>query len=313
MNAVGSRFELPPDRKAALQRARRIEWISVAFLASIVVAMVMGSSETMKAMWVEDTLSLVPSFSFLVGAHFRSRPPDEHYPYGYRRAVLVGFMAGAVALSFMGIYIALDAVMKLLKAEHPSIPTAQIFGMHIWMGWIMLAVLIYSVIPPFVLGRMKLPLAAKLHDKALHVSATLNKGDWLSGIAGAAGMIGIAFGWWWADASAAAFISIEIIKDGYENLRNSTAQLMNKRPTDIESKEKDPVVDNLQDALERLDWVKRARVRLREDGDVLTGEAFIEPRDGADLLAKLDQARAVPGSVDWRLHDVNIVPVSSLE
>jgi cation diffusion facilitator family transporter len=315
MNAIGRGFELPPEQKSALERAKRLEWASVAFLGSIVLlmGMVMGSSETMKAMWVEDTLSLVPSFSFLAGAHFRGKAPDEAFPYGYRRAVLVGFMCGAVALFGFGLYIAFDALMKLVKAEHPSIPAVTIFGAHIWMGWIMLAVLIYSVIPPLVLGRMKKPLAEQLHDKALHVSATLNKGDWLSGIAGAAGLIGIAFGWWWADAAAGAFISIEIIKDGYENLRNSTAQLINKRPSDIESKRKDPVIDKLQERLEGLEWVAQARVRLREDGDVLTGEVFIEPRDCADLLARLGEARELAGSLDWRLHDISMVPVRSVE
>jgi divalent metal cation (Fe/Co/Zn/Cd) transporter len=224
----------------------------------------------------------------------------------------VGFLCGAVALFGFGMYILLDAVLKLIQAEHPSIPTAHIFGTNVWMGWIMLAVLLYSVIPPMILGRMKVPLAAELHDKALHVSATINKGDWLSGIAGAAGMIGIAYGLWWADAAAAAFISIEIVKDGYENLRNSVAQLMNKRPSDVENAEKDPAIDRLQQALERLDWVAGAKVRLREDGDVLTGEAFVQPREGGDLLPHLDEARRVATSVDWRLHDVNIVPVRKI-
>jgi cation diffusion facilitator family transporter len=311
MNAVGVRYELPDDKERALRRAIRLEWTSIGFLLSIVVLMwmVMGSSQTMKAMWVEDTLSLVPSISFLVGAALRNKPPDEAFPYGYRRAVLVGFMCGAVALFGFGVYIFLDSVFKLIKAEHPSVPTTTIFGHTVWLGWIMMAVLIYSVIPPLVLGRMKLPLSTELHDKALHVSAVLNKGDWLSGIAGVAGMLGIAYGLWWADGAAAAFISIEIVKDGYENLRNSVAQLMNKRPTQVDNKEKDPVVDKVQEALERLDWVKQARVRLREDGDVLSGEAFVIPESEDHLLEHLDEATRLAAEQDWRLHDINIVPV----
>lgn len=315
MNAVGRVYHLPPDRQSALDRARRVEWASVIALISIVLVMgfAMGSSQTMKAMWVEDTLSLIPTVSFLIGAHFRGKTPTEQYPYGYRRAVLVGFMCGAVALFGFGLYIALESVMKLISAEHPSIPTVRLFGTHIWLGWIMLAALVYSVIPPLVLGHMKAPLAQQLHDKTLHVSAAIDKGDWLSGLAGAAGMLGIAFGLWWADSAAAAFISIEIVRDGYQNLRNATAQLMDKRPTDIETAEKDPAIDRLQEEIARLDWVADARVRLREEGDILTGEAFVVPRRDADLLARLEEARQVAGRVDWRLHDINIVPVRSLE
>ena len=315
MNAVGVDYDLPPKQCKALRRATRLEWISIAFLASIVVIMglVMGSSQTMKAMWLEDILSIVPSCSFLVGAHFRKKKPTEAYPYGYRRAVLVGFMCGAVALFGFGVMILFDSIMKLIRAEHASIQTVQIFGWTVWLGWSMLAALIYSVIPPFILGRMKKPLAGELHDKALHVSAALNKGDWLSGVAGVVGILGIAYGFWWTDSAAAAFISIEIVVDGWSNLRNSIAQLMNKRPSDIETKKEDPVIDKLQKAIEQLEWVRCARARLREDGDVLTGEVFIEPDDERDLLNRLAEARDVAKRLDWRLHDISMVPVRSVD
>ena len=41
----------------------------------------------------------------------------------------------------------------------------------------------------------------------------------------------------------------------------------------------------MQHELERLEWVKEARVRLREDRDALTGEAFVVPADKTDLRA----------------------------
>jgi hypothetical protein len=71
--------------------------------------------------------------------------------------------------------------------------------------------------------------------------------------------------------------------------------------------------DKVQEELERLDWVEKARVRLREDGDVLTGEAFVVPRDERNLLDRLKQAGDLANSLDWRLHDVNIVAVRSIE
>jgi divalent metal cation (Fe/Co/Zn/Cd) transporter len=267
----------------------------------------------MKAMWVEDTLSLVPSFSFLIGIHFRNKSPGEAFPYGYRRAVLVGFMCGAVTLFGFGLFLLGDSMVKLIAAEHPSVQTIDLFGRRVWLGWLMLGALVYSVIPPMALGRMKAPLARELHDKSLHVSAELNKGDWLSGMAGMAGILGIAFGLWWMDSAAAAFISFEIIKDGWANLRNSVAQLMNKRPSDIDTKQEDPAIDKLQEALEKLPWVRHARVRLREDGDVLTGEAFIEPHEDHDLLERMAEARGLVSSVDWRLHDISMVPVRSVD
>jgi cation diffusion facilitator family transporter len=308
-------FEPPPDKKEKLDRAKRLEWITILFMLTLiaVISLTMGASQTMKAMWTEDVLSLVPPVAFLVGTRYFGKPPDDEFPYGYRRAVMIAFLAAAVALLGFGLYLFIDSVIKLFMAEAPSIQTVGLFGRRVWLGWLMIAALVYSVVPPLVLGRLKLPLARELHEKALQTDANINKGDWLSGLAGVLGILGIAYGFWWADAAAAGFISVEIIRDGVSDLRNSVAQLMNRRPSDVESKEADPVPDKVREQLERLDWVERAHVRLREDGDVLTGEAFVVPRDENDLLARLKQASDLAHSIDWRLHDINVVPVRSIE
>ncbi|MFL6230863.1 MAG: cation transporter [Pyrinomonadaceae bacterium] len=315
MKMPGDPYRMPPDKQAKLERAKRLEWITICFMLSIiaVVSLTMGASQTMKAMWVEDVLSLIPPIAFLAGARFFGKPPDRQFPYGYRRAVMIAFLAGATALLGFGTYIFIDSVVKLVLAEHATIQTVGVFGRRVWLGWLMIAALIYSAVPPFVLGRMKLPLARELHEKALQTDANMNKGDWLSGLAGVLGILGIAYGYWWADSAAAGFISFEIVKDGFGDLRNSVAQLMNRRPSDVESKEDDPTPDRVRHELEQLDWVASARVRLREDGDVLTGEAFVVPRDEHDLLERLEQASDLAHSLDWRLHDVNVVPVRSLE
>src|SRR4051794_8343280 len=278
-----------------------------------VIGVTMGSSQTMKAVWTEDLLSLIPPIAFLVGVHYRAKPANPDFPYGYRRAVLIAFLAGALALFGFGAWILFDSTMKLVSAEHPTIGTVRLFGTRVWLGWPMVAALTYSAVPPFLLGRKKVPLARTLHDKALHTDADINKGDWLTGVAGVLGIVGIGFGFWWADGAAAALISFMILKDGAEALGNSVAQLMNARPSAVETKENNPTPDRIQQRLEQLDWVRGARVRLREDGDVLTGEAFVVPRDEHDLVARLQQAAAVASEVDWRVHDVNVVPVRTLE
>jgi len=315
MKFPGEPFRLPEDKQQAMRRARRLSWITIAFMISIigVVGLTMGSSEAMKAVWIEDILSLIPPIAFLIGTRYFDRPPDEQFPYGYRRAVMIAFLTAAVALLGFGLYILIDSVSTLVLVEPPTIQTISISGRRVWLGWLMIAALVYSVIPPFILGRMKQPLAHELHQKALQTDANMNKGDWLAGLAGVLGITGVAYGYWWADAVAAIIISVEILRDGFSDLRNSVAQLMNRRPSDVEGNEDDPVPDKVQHELERLEWVQQARVRLREDGDVLTGEAFVVPKDESDLLNRLRNAYDVANGVDWRLHDVNIVPVQSLE
>jgi len=88
MSVHGSAFQLPAKQQALFDRAKRLEWISIIFLVTIIAAigLVMGSSEAIKAVWIEDLLSLVPPIAFLIGARYRDRDPTDEYPYGYRRA-----------------------------------------------------------------------------------------------------------------------------------------------------------------------------------------------------------------------------------
>jgi divalent metal cation (Fe/Co/Zn/Cd) transporter len=168
MKMPGDPFRLPEDKQPAFRRAKRLEWITILFMLTIiaVISLTMGASQTMKAMWTEDVLSLIPPIAFLIGVRYFGKPPDEQFPYGYRRAVMIAFLAAAMALLGFGLYIFIDSVIKLLMAEAPTIQTVELFGHRVWLGWLMIAALLYSVIPPFILGRMKLPLARTAREGA---------------------------------------------------------------------------------------------------------------------------------------------------
>jgi cation diffusion facilitator family transporter len=306
--------KLPQDKQDKLQRAKRLEVWSLFWLVIIVVVVgfTMGSSQAMKAMWVEDTLSLIPTSAVLVGIYFRRLEPNDTFPYGYRRAVQIGFLTAAVTLLGFGLYLLGSSIYSLIIAHHPTIQTIEISGTRIWLGWLMIGALVFAAVPPAILGHMKKPLAEELHDKTLYTDASIDKGDWLSSLAGIVGIVGIAYGYWWMDSLAAIFISSEIIKDGVENLINSVQQVMNMRPTDVTRKEKDPVCDKVEEAISSLPWVKYSQIRLREEGDVLFGEAFVVPDDDIDLMNRLGEAGEKVKALDWRIQDFNIVPVRSL-
>src|SRR5215218_2041998 len=154
MKVPGDPFRLPEDRQQLMKLAKRLAWISIVFMTSIVavVGFTMGSSEAMKAVWIEDVLSLIPLVAFLIGTRFFDRPPDEQFPYGYRRAMMIAFQSSAVALLGFGLYILIHSASTLVMGEAPTIQTASVLGHRIWLGWLMIAALVYSVIPPFILG-----------------------------------------------------------------------------------------------------------------------------------------------------------------
>jgi divalent metal cation (Fe/Co/Zn/Cd) transporter len=143
--------------------------------------------------------------------------PDRAFPYGFHRTVSIAYLCSALALLVMGTYLLVESIVKLVTAEYPTINSVELFGQTLWLGWLMLPALAWSVLPAVFLGRAKMPLAEELHDKVLYADAKMNKADWLTAGAAMVGVVGIGFGLWWLDAVAAALISLDITKDGFSN------------------------------------------------------------------------------------------------
>jgi cation diffusion facilitator family transporter len=307
-------FELPPNKAEANRRAIRLEWITIGYLITAVffIYITLGASQAMKAAWMEDMLSLVPPISFLVASRVRHRPPNERFPFGFHRAVSVGYLVASVALFSMGLYILYDSVSKLVAFEHAPIGLVQPWGEPIWLGWFMIPALVYSAIPAVILGRIKLPLARELHDKVLYADAKMNKADWLTAVAAMVGVIGIGLGFWWMDSLAAIVISLDITHDGVKNLRTATADLMDARPTLIDDSALDPLPERLRSEISSASWVKDVAARVREEGHVFFADIQVVPADTEKLNARLAALTQKLMDLDWRLHDVMIMPVDEI-
>ncbi len=188
--------ELPADKEADLRKLVRLTWINLAFRISIVVVLflVLGSSQAMRAAWLEDLLTLLPPVAFLISMRYRDRSPNEDFPYGYQRVTIIAFLCSAILLSLLGVYLVGDSTIKLLKTEHTTIGTIELFGETLWLGWLMVAALTYSVIPPMIIGHFQLKWAETVHEKTVHVDAKMSKADWMTGVAGVVGVLGVGMG-----------------------------------------------------------------------------------------------------------------------
>jgi cation diffusion facilitator family transporter len=305
--------ELPDELQPVMRRAVRLEWITLAYMTSAVVfvGLTLGQSQAMKAVWVEDILSLFPPIAFLVAARVRHRPPDAKHPWGYHRITSIAFLGAAITLLTFGLAILVDSALKLVTAERPPVGVLPVFGFEPWAGWLMLAALAYSGVPPVLLGRAKQKLAAELHDKVLYADAQMNRADWMTAGAGAVGVVGIGFGLWFADAAAGTVIALDIVRDGVRNVKAAGNELMDARPTTYDLSEVHPLQGDAERALRELDWVKDAQVRLREEGHVFAGEAHVLPVSDEDLTSRLDDAAERLLALDWRLHDVVVAPATA--
>ena len=299
-------YELPENRRPMLRRAVWLEVLTVAFLLSVIgaLASVYGGSQVVKADIVEAGLSLLAPLAFLVALPFRERPPTERFPYGFHRVIVIAFLVAAVGLTAVGAYLFVDSAISLASGHRPTIGAVTLFGRTFWRGWLILPIFAYSAIPPVLLGRAKMGPARRLHDKVLHADAEMNSADWKTGIAAILGLSGIAFGFWWADSAAALLIAMDVLYDGFRNLRAGVFDLMDRQPQRVDESASEALPARVATELEKLDWVRGARVRLRESGHVFYGEAFIAPVDDRDPIARLDEARQRLDGLDWRLQEV---------
>lgn len=88
---------------------------------------------------------------------------------------------------------------------------------------------------------------------SFHFDADAQKADWLTAGAAIIGIIGIGFGLWWADAVAALFISILILKDGIARFSDAITDFLGQIPTKINKQEFHRLNKSVIDALEKED------------------------------------------------------------
>ncbi|SFS01997.1 cation diffusion facilitator family transporter [Agrococcus baldri] len=309
------RLELPEQQERLLRKARNLEWAVLAYTAVTitVVALVMGNSQAMQTAWVEDILSTLPQIAFLVALPIIRRKPTAKHPYGYHRAMGVGHLVAGVALLAVGANLCFEAISGLVKQEHPPIGTMQLFGMTIWQGWVMIAVMALIVIGPLIYGPMKMKLAKQLDNKLLYADAAMAKADWTTNAGSIVGVLGIGLGIWWLDGAAALFISASILWDGITNTRGSVLDLMDMRATTYDQKQPHPVHGRVDEVLRGLRWVHHAASRIRDEGQVFHVEAYVVPKRAKVKVSDLDRAVDDILALDWRVQDVSVSVVSQLD
>jgi len=307
---ITKNVEFPKELRKLYRKATKYEWISLFYMISAATFsfLVMSNSQTMKTVWLEDSLGIVPPASFLIASKIRKWKANSNFPYGYHKVTGIAYLTSSLALLLLGSYLFFDGLSVLLKKEHPSIPNFYLFGHSIWMGYLMIVALLWSSIPSTILGHIKIPLAYKLYDKILFADSKMNKASWMSGFASIFGIIGIGLGMWWADASVGIIISMTIISDGFTNLKQSVLDLIDEVPKKVGGKETDPLIAEVKKLVKNELSVNEVHVRFRDEGHVFFGEIFIAMDEAKVDPQKLLLLKNKIEKFHWRLHDITIMP-----
>ena len=190
--------------RAVAWSALSVAWAGVAGAIALVAGVVVGSVALVG--FGADAVVDGSASAVLVWRFRSERTGGGNADVLERRAARI---VGAI-LVVIGTGLAVAAVVALANNSHPE---------HTAVGTALTAA---SVVVLPVLARAKLRLAGQLGSAALHGDGVLS----LAGAALAAAtlfslLVDSAFGWWWADAVAAALIAVTLLREGSRIVRGT--------------------------------------------------------------------------------------------
>ncbi|MGH2754127.1 MAG: hypothetical protein ACRDLB_06800, partial [Actinomycetota bacterium] len=94
--------------------------------------------------------------------------------------------------------------------------------------------------------------------------------------------------------------------------RIAVHDLSDGRPKNVEGSAIDPLIARVENELKSFDWVDDAQVRLWTAGHVFFGDAQVVARNESGLREKIKKATEHILALDWRMHEIAIVPVGHL-
>ncbi|NLI68276.1 MAG: cation transporter [Bacilli bacterium] len=156
------------------------------------------------------------SVVILFAIKIANKPPDEEHPYGHGKAENIASMIVAILLIVIGVEISISSV-KIFFGETPFAPTA-----------LALYILIASILLKEILFYYKYYIGKKHNSPALIADAWHHRSDSLSSITALAGVglaiLGEKFNidfLIYGDAIGGIFVSIIVIKVGYDLIKSS--------------------------------------------------------------------------------------------
>ena len=185
--------QLKSERKGLLQRALRLEWLTVGWNAvegiiAVAAAMAAGSVALL-GFGIDSFVETVSGTVILwrIGAERRSRDAER-----IDRVEGIARRGVALSLWLLALYVAADATVALVSGERPS---ASAVGM---------ALLVLSVAVMKWLANAKRAVALALHSHAMAADAAQTDFCWKLSVVALIGLVANAvLGWWWADPLAA--------------------------------------------------------------------------------------------------------------
>lgn len=225
-------------------------------LAKLVAGLATGSLGLISEA-VHSGLDAVSSALAYAAVRTARKPPDREHPYGHGRAEnLAAFLEGTLLL-VTALGIAYAAISRLLSGQAPVVGTG--YG---------IAVLVASIVVESVRAEVLRRTGRAAGSQALEASFQNRLTDIFTSLGVLAGLIGVRFGYHWADSAAALLVAGLVLRGAGVICWRAGDILMDRAPVGAEA--------HLRETIGSVAGVREVReVRVRRSGPRLLAEARV--------------------------------------
>jgi cation diffusion facilitator family transporter len=213
-----------------------------------------------------------------LGFRISKRPPSRAYPYGYERAEDLAGLGIALVIWASAVFAAYESYEKLISHAGTA---------HVGVG--VVAALI-GMVGNFAVSRYKAHVARKIQSVTMAAEAKHSWLDMISSLGALIGLVGVAFGYRWADPLAGCAVTLFICHVGYEVTQEVVHHLMDGVGPEL--------LSAAEEAVRQLPGVRQVRVRGRWMGRSLVLD--VEGELAGDL--RLSEACAMALLVQDAVH-----------
>jgi cation diffusion facilitator family transporter len=262
--------------------------------AAVLVALKLGTgivsgSLGLVSAGIESSGDVVAAILTFFAIRFAVRPADRDHPYGHRRAENLGALGEAGILIGGGVFIVVEAVIRLAEGGHDLNPRWYVFAV---IGVALLVDMSRIVVS---LRTARTYKSAALRSNAFHFA-----GDMAGSLAVLAGLVAVAAGFEAGDAVAALVVAGIIFAAASRLIYENARILMDTAPADAREKA-EAAINELGDSVELR------RLRVRESGGRYFADAIVGVPPGQAVVESHSTADAVEAAVQDALPDTDVV------
>jgi cation diffusion facilitator family transporter len=216
-----------------------------------------------------------------VAVRISGRPADAEHHYGHGKVESLSALAQTTLLFLLSGIVIWEAIKRLFGDEgHVVVATVWAFG-----------VVVASIVIDFQRARVLSRTARQTSSQALEADALHFSSDMWSSLAVLIGLIGVWFGWPWADSAAALVVAALVCIAGWRLGKRTIDTLTDTAPTGI--------ADKISAIAGKIPGVVAVnRVRAREVGET----TFVDLAVAVSRTLPFDRVDAVKQTISTAIH-----------